>query len=165
METISIFEYVIFALAAISAICLLATAVGRHLSRQTLPVEEGEERRLVEFRHRESLTMLLQLNRITGDADIRGGEVFPTADPEKASVFSRMLMGAYSQAKANGMTSGSNVYFAVKNPGQGTGWNYHCFGDFGIGDAAAVANILDRQAALISELRFENANLKKEQAQ
>lgn len=112
-------------------------------------------RPLSEFRHRESLTQLLQLNRIVGDAVIRNGEVMPAADTDKAGIFSRMLMGAYSQAKANGLPSGANLYFAVPYDGAVTGWAYKCFGDFGIGDAAAIANILDRQAALICELRRE----------
>lgn len=152
--------YLVFALLAS---IFIAPPLGRLIRGQTKPIPDpmpGEKRPLTEYRVREGLTQILQLNRIVGDADIRAGEVHPAADPEKAPIFSRMLMGAYVQAKSCGMTSGSNVYFAVKNPGEGTGWTYHCFGDFGIGDAAAVANLLDRQAAMISELRKELIEIK-----
>lgn len=156
METISIFEYVIFAIAAMSAMVLLGTAVGKYLKHaDPEPDTDFPTRPLSEYRWREALTELLRMNRITGDAEIRDGEVFMAPNPDRAPIFSKMFLGAYSQAMANGMTAGSNVYFAVKNDGLGTGWTYHCFGDVGIGDAAEVAALLAKQAVEIAELRLQ----------
>ncbi len=155
-----IIEYIAFAVSAFVLLVLVGSLIGKYLRSRSNPIPQpmpGEKRPLTEYRVREGLTQILQLNRIVGDADIRAGEVLPAADPEKAHVFSRMLMGAYSQAKSNGLPSGANLYFAVPHDGAITGWAYKCFGDFGIGDAAAVAQLIDRQAAMISELRKEIA--------
>lgn len=151
-----IIEYIIFGLGALIFLVTVGTAVGKYIKHANpepdtdLPVKP-----LSEYRWREALTELLRMNRIIGDADIRGGEVFAAPNPDRAPVLSKMFLAAYQQAKADGMTAGSNVYFAVKNPGQGTGWTYRCFGDVGIGDAAEVAGMLAKQAVEIAELHLK----------
>ena len=163
---ISIVEYVVFALAASAAILLSAVALGRHLREQTLPVEEeGADRPLVEFRHRESLTQLLQLNRITGDADIREGRVYPILDKQKTSAHARMLMSAFNQAINNGALPSHAVYFAIPYEGSITGWAYKFFGDFGISDAQEIASLLSYLQTENRELRRQNDILRKELAE
>ena len=153
---IELIAFSVSAVILIISVGLLAGTFFRYVNRKLEPdPAPGDPRPLEEYRHRQSLTDLLRLNRITGDADIRDGQVFPYYAGRRGSLLAEMFNAAYRQARNDGTYDGFNLYYAMKP--EGGEWMYRCFGDVGLGDIAEAARQLKQLEAENEKLIIEKA--------
>lgn len=74
---------------------------------------------------RQWLTDALARNRVVGDADIRDAIVYPLPGP--AEPLAILFRNAHAAMIRDGAVN-YDLFYAVKKPGQGTGWEYRCAG-------------------------------------
>ena len=118
--------------------------VWKHL-RRAAPVEV-EVRLLADSPVRMSLSDFLARHQIVGDANIRDGKVYAVVPPERLHPLVRLLRGSFSAMTQVPNAVNGDLYQAVKNPGQGTGWTYRCSG-VGVSDIGEAASLLEQAAA------------------
>lgn len=109
--------------------------------RSRQPVDPLPEPKDLSHHHvRAALTDFLARHHIIGDADIRDGRVYQVVDPTRIDPLWRLFDGAAKVMAEVPNGINGDLYQAVKNPGQGTGWSYRCSGVsvYDIGEAARL---------------------------
>lgn len=92
------------------------------------------------------LTMFLAKHGISGDADIRDGKVYGNVPPARLQPLAVLLQNAFSMIVQTPNAVNGDLYYAVKNPGEGTGWSYRCAGGVGVSDLGDAARVMQRVA-------------------
>lgn len=120
----------------------------RYRATGTVPAhEEIISRPLDDLGVRRGLTEFLIKQGVSGDADIRDGKVYPPVDPSRLDPLALLFRNAHSMIVQFPNAINGDLYFAVKNPGEGTGWKYSCAGGVGVSDLGEVASVMERVAA------------------
>lgn len=141
-------------LAAVALIIVMLVFIGRMLrtvwqNRQYLHPEKYPEEDMTEDRPlsradvRRDLGRFMAKHNVRGDAVIRDGVVYAAVPDTRIDPLVRMLRGSIMLMQQDDAIRG-DLYYAVKNPGLGTGWTYRCSG-ICVSDVEEIVQLLERK--------------------